>query len=39
VATVSPTQVVGLGYRSVEGAKYYQRNDWHQGLLDTAPAR
>jgi hypothetical protein len=39
VATVIPTQVVGLGYLSVEGAKYYQRNDWHQGLLDTAPGQ
>jgi hypothetical protein len=39
VATVLPTQVVGLGYVSVEGAKYYQRSDRHRGLVDTAPGQ
>lgn len=38
-ATVNPALVVGAGDLSVEGMKYYQRNDRHRMLFDTAPGQ
>jgi len=38
-ATVNPAVVVGVGDRSIESMKYYQRNDRHRPLFDTAPGQ